>query len=165
MGRAHTKGRLEVAQAVDEPPPRKRKQPDRFQPPAFLQHQTVEAAVEAAAKQQAAVATAYDSLGVVVQLGGNLGRLWHSLPGFAPPPDERARFIDLVQQFRDADADEVRAAGVAGAQRFASPPQPADPRCRQGAARKSKGCPAKVAKVWRKSAKCCDNMRKYSDVC
>ena len=115
MGGEYTKGRLEVAQAVDEPPPRKRKQPDRFQPTTPRQHQTVESRAAAAAKQQAAVATAYDSLGVVVQLGGNLGRLWHSLPGFAPPPDERARFIDLVQQFRDADADEVRAGCCGGA--------------------------------------------------
>jgi hypothetical protein len=69
----------------------------------------------------AAIAAAYEPLVGLVQLGeagGGEGRIWvgedsPALGGFAPTPADRQRFLQLVQQFRDANA--VRGGASVGA--------------------------------------------------
>jgi hypothetical protein len=59
--------------------------------------------------REAAIASAYEPLGGLVQLGaagGGEGSVWvgaedsPALGGFAPTPADRQRFLDLVQQYR-----------------------------------------------------------------
>jgi hypothetical protein len=67
--------------------------------------------------REAAVASAYEPLVGLKQLGaagGGKGRVWvgadgsSALPGFAPTPAQRQRFLDLVQQYtRSALSDPV----------------------------------------------------------
>ncbi len=74
----------------------------------------------------AAVASAYEPLGGLVQLGGGEGRIWvgaedsPALGGFAPPPADRQRFLELVQQYRDANPVRGGASGLPRAPRFAA---------------------------------------------
>jgi hypothetical protein len=69
---------------------------------------TTESVLAARRAHDAAVASAYEPMGGLKQLGevGGEGRVRvgadgsPALPGFAPPPAERQRALDLVQQYR-----------------------------------------------------------------
>ncbi len=66
----------------------------------------------AGTSRAAAIAAAYEPLAGLKQLGeveGGEGRVWvgaedsPALGGFAPPPADRLRFLELVQRYRDAN--------------------------------------------------------------
>ncbi len=91
---------------------------------------TKESQLSACRAREAAIASAYEPLVGLVQLGeagGGEGSVWvgaedsPALGGLAPSPADRQRFLDLVQQFRDANPVRGGASGLPRA--LASPPQ------------------------------------------
>jgi hypothetical protein len=87
------------------------------------------AQAKASRARAAAVGNAYEPLVGLVQLGeveGGEGSVWvgaedsPALGGFAPTPADCRRFLDLVQQYRDANPVRAGASGLPRAPRFAA---------------------------------------------
>jgi hypothetical protein len=91
---------------------RKRSQTDFLGATEAPRSQTKQSQLSARRAREAAIDSAYEPICALKQLGeveGGEGSVWvgangsPALNGFAPTPDDRQRFLDLVQQYRAAN--------------------------------------------------------------